>query len=115
MDVARALRRTQSAVSHSLRAFLNDLGCRLLVRLGKSIGPTQAGERRLVHATRILNQTDIARERSTELGKWGHACLRYKNYSLAPMTQKQHMGHPKRSCGAPRGERTKLDSPRRFW
>jgi LysR family transcriptional regulator, low CO2-responsive transcriptional regulator len=76
MQSARELHLTQSAVSHSMRALENEVGCRLLDRLGKSVSLTQAGEQLLAHAARILNEMEMARERLTELGKWGHGRLR---------------------------------------
>ena len=75
MQSARELHLTQSAVSHSMRALENEVGCRLLDRLGKSVSLTQAGEQLLAHAARILNEMEMARERLTELGKWGKGGL----------------------------------------
>lgn len=75
-DTAYELHLSQSAISHSIKALENEVGCRLLDRLGKSITVTQAGEQLLAHAQRILQEMDLARERLTELGKWGHGRLR---------------------------------------
>jgi LysR family transcriptional regulator, low CO2-responsive transcriptional regulator len=75
-QAARELHLTQSAVSHSIKALENEVGCRLLDRLGKSVTLTQAGEQLLGHTRKILAEMEIARERLTELGKWGHGRLR---------------------------------------
>jgi DNA-binding transcriptional LysR family regulator len=73
---ARELHITQSGVSYSMKALENDIGCRLLDRLGKKVVATQAGEQLLVHATRILEEMDTARESLVRLGKWGSGRLR---------------------------------------
>ena len=73
---ARELHLSQSAISHSIRALESDVRCRLLDRVGKSVILTQAGEQLLGHAERILTEMEVARERLTELGKWGHGRLR---------------------------------------
>jgi LysR family transcriptional regulator, low CO2-responsive transcriptional regulator len=74
--VARELFLSQSAVSHSMKALEEDLGCRLLDRMGKKVFLTQAGEHFLRHATRILNEMDAARSALQHLGKWGQSRLR---------------------------------------
>jgi DNA-binding transcriptional LysR family regulator len=73
---ARELHRSQSAISHSIKALEQELQCRLLDRLGKSVILTQAGEQLLTHAERILVEMGTARERLRDLGKWGHGRLR---------------------------------------
>lgn len=73
---ARELHLSQSAVSHSLKALENEVGCRLLDRMGKSVILTQAGEQLLAHSDKILAEMTLARERLAELGKWGHGRLR---------------------------------------
>jgi len=75
-QTARELHLTQSGVSYSIKALENDIGCRLLDRLGKKVMPTLAGEQLLEHATRILKEMDTARESLTRLGKWGSGRLR---------------------------------------
>src|SRR5262245_51001426 len=52
-QAARELHLTQSGISHSMRALENDIGCRLLDRLGKKVALTQAGEQLLQHTNRI--------------------------------------------------------------
>src|SRR2546430_3673140 len=66
----------QCAVSHSMKALEQDVGCRLLDRLGKKVLLTQAGEQLLHHAQKILSEMSQARESLRQLGKWGRARLR---------------------------------------
>jgi DNA-binding transcriptional LysR family regulator len=73
---ARHLNLSQSAISHSIRALENEVQCRLLDRVGKSISLTHAGEQLLGHAQKILGEMELARERLKDLGKWGHGRLR---------------------------------------
>lgn len=75
-QAARELHLTQSGVSYAMKALENEVGCRLLDRLGKKAIPTQAGEQLLHHATRILQEMDVARESLSRLGKWGQGRLR---------------------------------------
>src|SRR5437868_13287047 len=75
-QAARELHLTQSAVSHSMKALEADAGCRLLDRLGKKVVLTHAGEQLLQHATKILQEMNIARESLAHLGKWGRGRLR---------------------------------------
>jgi DNA-binding transcriptional LysR family regulator len=75
-QAARELHLSQSAVSHSIKALENDIGCRLLDRLGKKTGLTQAGEQLFEHATRILGEMDNARESLAQLGRWGKGRFR---------------------------------------
>ncbi len=53
---------TQPAVSMQLQQLETDLGLQLLVKQGKKISLSQAGEEMLRHARRILNQVQIAEE-----------------------------------------------------
>jgi len=75
-QAARELHLTQSGISHSMKAFENDIGCRLLDRLGKKVVLTQAGEQLLHHAKKILQEMETARETIGHLGKWGKGRLR---------------------------------------
>jgi DNA-binding transcriptional LysR family regulator len=75
-QTARELHLTQSGISHSMKALENEIGCRLLDRLGKKIALTQAGEQLLLHAEKILAEMEAARESLTQLGKWGRGRLR---------------------------------------
>lgn len=67
---------TQSAVSHAIRALEDDLGCRLLDRVGRRVLLTQAGEQFLRHTERILGEMETARAGLEQLRKWGHGRLR---------------------------------------
>jgi len=73
---AKELYLSQSAVSHSMKALEQDVGCRLLDRMGKTVLLTQAGEQLLHHAQKILTEMGEARESLLHLGKWGRSRLR---------------------------------------
>ncbi len=73
---AHELHLSQSAISHSMKALEQDLGCGLLDRMGKTVVLTQAGEQLLVHAESILSLMDAARSELSHLGKWGSSRLR---------------------------------------
>ena len=73
---ARELNLSQSAVSHSMKALEEDVGCRLLDRMGKKVLLTQAGEQLLHHAEKILAEMSATREALAQLGKWGKGRLR---------------------------------------
>lgn len=75
-ETARQLRLSQSAISHSIRALEEEVRCRIVNRMGKTVTLTLAGEQLLAHAKRILTEMELARERLSELGKWGHGRLR---------------------------------------
>ena len=74
---------SQSAVSHSVKALEQDVGCRLFDRVGKKVLLTQAGETLLVHAERVLNEMGLARETLGHLNKWGQSRLRIGASSTA--------------------------------
>lgn len=73
---AKELFLSQSAVSHSMKALEEDVGCRLLDRVGKKVFLTQAGEQLLAHAEKILREMKTARDSLQQLGKWGKGKLR---------------------------------------
>lgn len=73
---ARELNLSQSAVSHSIKALEGEVHCLLLDRIGKKVTLTQAGEQFLTHVDKILQEMDLARQRLSELGRWGHGRLR---------------------------------------
>lgn len=73
---AKELNLSQSAVSHSMKALEEDVGCRLLDRMGKKVLLTQAGEQMLQHAEKILAEMSTTRETLAQLGKWGKGRLR---------------------------------------
>lgn len=66
---AQELHLTQSAISHSMRALENDLGCRLLERNGRRIALTQRGGLFLEKAERILREMEQARLEVDNLGQ----------------------------------------------
>src|ERR1041384_2140714 len=73
---AKELYLSQSAVSHSMKALEQEVGCRLLDRLGKKVWLTQAGEPLLHHTEKILQEMNTARAALEQLGKWGRGRLR---------------------------------------
>jgi len=75
-ETARALNLSQSAISHAIKTLENEVRCRLLDRVGKSVTLTQAGEQLLMHAEKILETMSTAREELDHLGKWGSGRLR---------------------------------------
>ncbi len=73
---AKDLFLTQSAVSHAIKALEDDVGCRLLDRVGRRVLLTQAGEQFLRHTEKILSEMETARTGLDTLTKWGHGRLR---------------------------------------
>jgi LysR family transcriptional regulator, low CO2-responsive transcriptional regulator len=73
---AKDLFLTQSAVSHAIKALEDDVGCRLLDRVGRRVLLTQAGEQFLRHTEKILQEMEAARAGLENLTKWGHGRLR---------------------------------------
>src|SRR4051794_14211216 len=73
---AKQLFLSQSAVSHSMKALEQEVGCLLLDRMDKKVLLTQAGEALLHHAERILQEMTAARGALQQLGKWGRGRLR---------------------------------------
>ncbi len=73
---AHELHLTQSAISYAIKALEEEIGCRLLDRVGKSVMLTQAGEQLLVRAEKILDEMTAARLELSHLGKWGSSRLR---------------------------------------
>jgi DNA-binding transcriptional LysR family regulator len=73
---AKELFLSQSAVSHSMKSLEQEVGCRLLDRVGKKVLLTQAGETLLHHSEKILQEMDNARTALLQLGKWGRGRLR---------------------------------------
>ena len=59
-----------------MKALEQEIGCRLLDRMGKTVVLTQAGEQLLVHAQKILTEMESARSHLSHLGKWGSSRLR---------------------------------------
>ena len=73
---AQELHLTQSAISYAMKALEEEIGCRLLDRVGKSVVLTQAGEQLLARAEKILDEMTAARLELSHLGKWGSSRLR---------------------------------------
>ncbi|MBL9189376.1 MAG: LysR family transcriptional regulator [Opitutaceae bacterium] len=73
---AKDLFLTQSAVSHAIKALEDDVGARLLDRIGRRVLLTQAGEQFLRHTEKILREMETARAGLETLTKWGHGRLR---------------------------------------
>lgn len=74
-SAARALHLSQSAVSHSIKALEETVGCRLFDRLGKKAVLTQAGEQLLHHTEKMFREMSAARQSLARLGKWGQGRL----------------------------------------
>jgi DNA-binding transcriptional LysR family regulator len=75
-ETGRRLFLTQSAISHSMRALESEMGCRLFIRMRKSIVPTEAGEALLHHAQLGLKEFARGREMLEHLKEWGVRRLR---------------------------------------
>jgi DNA-binding transcriptional LysR family regulator len=56
------IHRTQSTVSQQIRRLEEDVGQLLLIRSGKDVTPTEAGERLLSYARRLLSLAEEARD-----------------------------------------------------
>ena len=78
---------TQSAVSHSMKALEDELGCRLLNRIGKKTTLSLEGEHLLRHAQKIITDMKSAREALANLGKTGETRLRVGT----PISACQHL------------------------
>lgn len=73
---ARELFLSHSAISHSMRALEEEMGCRLLHRVDKKVALTEAGEALLHHAQRALQKLQDARVAVESINKWGYQRLR---------------------------------------
>jgi DNA-binding transcriptional LysR family regulator len=73
---ARELHLSQSAVSHSIKALEEAVGCRLFDRLGKKVVLTLAGEQLLHHTEKMFREMSLAKQSLARLGKWGLGRLR---------------------------------------
>ena len=73
---AKDLFLTQSAISHAIKALEDDLGTRLVDRVGRRVLLTQSGEQFLRHTEKILREMEAARAGIDTLSKWGHGRLR---------------------------------------
>jgi DNA-binding transcriptional LysR family regulator len=75
-QTAKHLCVTHSAISHAMRALEDNVGCRLLSRMGKKIILTHAGEALLHHTQNVLEEMRQARLTLSGLNKWGFRRLR---------------------------------------
>ncbi|MGA2246270.1 MAG: LysR family transcriptional regulator [Verrucomicrobiota bacterium] len=97
---AKQLHLTNSAVSHSIHALEEQVGCRLFCKLGKKGMLTEAGEALLHHAERALSEMRQARGTIAELNKWGFRRLRlaveivFHHDLLAPIILEFHKAFP---------------------
>ena len=73
---AKRLCVTQSAVSHSLKSMEDQLGCRLLDRLGKRVAVTPEGRLLLKRGKRVLLELDQAARDLDGFKRWGQTRLR---------------------------------------
>ena len=98
---ARELHVTHSAVSHSLRALEEQVGCRLLSKVNKKNVLTEAGEALLPYAQRVLEEMRQARTTLISLNQWGSRRLRlaadtfFTSGFLAPVLIEMHQEFPK--------------------
>jgi DNA-binding transcriptional LysR family regulator len=113
-QTGRELHLTQSGISHAMKALENDIGCRLLDRLGKKVVLTQAGEQLLQHATKILLEMDSARDSLAQLGKWGRGRLRLGasttacQYLIPPVLREFKESFPEHSISLETGDTPEL-------
>jgi LysR family transcriptional regulator, low CO2-responsive transcriptional regulator len=73
---AKKLFLTQSAISHSMKALEDSLGCRLLDRLGKKTVLTEEGEVFLRRCRRVLGELEDAGRELDGLKRWGQGRIR---------------------------------------
>lgn len=75
-DAAAKLFRTQSAISHSIKALESLLGDQLVERMGKNIVLTPQGTVYLQHAKRALRELEQAAIKLETLKRWGVSNIR---------------------------------------
>lgn len=73
---AKKLFLTQSAISHSMRALEEQLGCVLLTRLGRRVMLTREGEIFLHRCRRVVSELEHAVREIDGLKRWGQARVR---------------------------------------
>src|SRR5438128_11915429 len=90
--------RTQSTVSQQIRRLEEDVGQPLLNRTGKDVTPTEAGERLLSYARRLLALAEEARDVMTRPGHEGAVRLGvpedFAAYRLAKLLAAFSRSHP---------------------
>lgn len=100
-ETAKRLFLTQSAISHSIKGLESDLGCKLFVRVGKKTHLSEAGERFLPSAHRILRDMEGARNEIDELTQRGKGRIRIGasttacQYILPPVLRELKQCFPK--------------------
>ncbi len=75
-ETAKRLFLTQSAVSHSMKSLEEEVGCRLIRRLGKKFSITEAGDRLLRFARPYLSEMQSLKEELNGFEKFGSGRLR---------------------------------------
>ncbi len=73
---AKKLFLTQSAISHSMKALEDSLGCKLLTRLGKRTALTGEGEVFLNRCRRVLGELEQAGRELDGMKRWGQNRIR---------------------------------------
>jgi DNA-binding transcriptional LysR family regulator len=90
--------RTQSTVSQQIKRLEDDVGQQLLIRNGKDVTPTEAGERLLSYARRLLSLAEEARDVVTRPGHEGAIRLGvpedFAAYRLAKLLASFSRSHP---------------------
>lgn len=90
--------RTQSTVSQQIKRLEEDVGQPLLVRSGKDVTPTEAGERLLAYARRLLALAEEARDVLARPGNEGAVRLGvpedFAAYRLAKLLATFSRSHP---------------------
>ena len=90
--------RTQSTVSQQIKRLEEDVGQSLLNRSGKDVTPTEAGERLLSYARRLLSLAEEARDVLARPGKEGAIKLGipedFAAYRLAKLLATFSRSHP---------------------
>src|SRR5258705_8731182 len=90
--------RTQSTVSQQIKRLEEDVGQPLLVRSGKDVTPTEAGERLLSYARRLLALAEEARDVVSRPGNEGAIRLGvpedFAAYRLAKLLAAFSRWHP---------------------
>ena len=111
---AKELNLTQSAISHAVKALEEDVGCRLLDRMGKKVLLTQAGEQFLSRAQKIFEEMSAARVDLDALSQWGQGRLRIGagamacQYILPPVLREFQRKFPECRLNIDVGDTTEL-------
>jgi DNA-binding transcriptional LysR family regulator len=106
-EAGRGLFLTHSAIIHALNALENELGCRLLNRLGKRIEQTPAGEAFLHYAQNGLRMFVEARRTIQDFKQWDGQRLRigaHKVGNFAQMILTETDKHARRFDMPPRSD-----------